>query len=55
MTDAQKVAHLEKILAAIKAEADMANAVIALGRDREGSGRVKVATALHRIANLATK
>ena len=44
---------MRQALATIKAEADIANEVIRLRRDQEGSGRVKVATALHRIAETA--
>ena len=42
-----------KALGQIHAEASMANEVIRLNRDGAGQGRVKVATAMHRIARWA--
>lgn len=45
----------EAVLEEIAREAATANEVIRLGREREGSGRVKVATALHRISELAAR
>jgi hypothetical protein len=42
-----------KIVDAIRKEAATANEVIRLNRDGGGSGRVKVATAMHRIERLA--
>jgi hypothetical protein len=44
------VLEARKMLKSIHDEAVIANDVIRLGRDDEGSGRVKVATAMHRIA-----
>nr|MBA4770794.1 restriction alleviation protein, Lar family [Sphingobium sp.] len=43
----------DKLLSAIKREADRANDVIRLNRHREGQGMITVATALHRIAEWA--
>lgn len=40
-------------LAAILKEATIANDVIRLKRDKSGQGRIKVATAMHRIAAIA--
>lgn len=45
----------DRALAYIAEEARLANAVIALGRDKEGQGYVKVATAMHRIAARASE
>jgi hypothetical protein len=42
-----------QLLEEIRAEARTANDVIALGRDGKGNGRVKVATAMHRIVRFA--
>lgn len=42
--------ELAKALRHIKHEADTANEVIRLGRSGSGQGRIRVATALHRIA-----
>lgn len=46
-------AELIKVLEIISAEARVANDVIALKRDADGQGRIKVATAMHRIAKLS--
>jgi|GEM_PF-1810646 len=46
---------VQRLLQKIADEADMANYVIALNRDGGGQGRVKVATAMHRIAVDAKK
>ncbi len=45
--------RLRKVLASIAQEARTANSVIAMKRDGSGSGRVKVATAMHRIERMA--
>lgn len=45
--------QLRKALGRIAQEARTANHVIALNRDGQGSGRVKVATAMHRIEKIA--
>lgn len=47
-----EVERLRKALAAIAREVEVANDVIRLERDLSGSGRVKVATAIHRIREL---
>lgn len=44
---------LRRTLNAVYREAAMANEVIRLNRDGQGQGRIKVATAMHRIAHLA--
>jgi hypothetical protein len=46
---------LRQLVEAIHDEAATANTVISLGRDDEGSGRVRVATAMHRIAHFAER
>lgn len=43
------IAELRKIITAVRAEAAKSNKVIALNRDGCGQGRIKVATAMHRI------
>lgn len=43
-------AELLKALGAIRKEAETANIAISLHRDGSGQGRIKVATAMHRIA-----
>lgn len=43
------------LVEAIAHEAKVANDVIALKRDADGQGRIKVATAMHRIAQLAER
>lgn len=46
--------RLRKALERVAAEAKTANDVIRMNRDGGGNGRVKVATAMHRIAHGAT-
>jgi len=49
----KEVKRLRKAVAMIDDEARRANEVISLNRDGGGQGRVKVATAMHRIASWA--
>ncbi len=44
--------RLLAVIEAIQREAKLANDVIRLKRDEDGQGRIKVATAMHRIAHL---
>jgi len=46
---------IEQLLRSILKEAELANNVIALNRDGGGQGRIKVATAMHRIADRARR
>lgn len=48
-------AKIVQLLEEIAAQARMANGVIALKRDAEGAGRVKVAVAMHHIERLANE
>lgn len=47
------LASFERVMRSIEKEAVLANEVIRLNRDGQGQGRVKVATAMHRIAQTA--
>lgn len=49
----ERLAKLERALTEINREATVANDVIRLNRDGDGQGRIRVATAMHRIAALA--
>lgn len=51
----ERYREAEKLLAAIKAEADRGNEVIRLNRHRDGQGMITVATAMHRIAAWSAK
>lgn len=53
MADVKTETELLAILKRIADEAEFANNVIAHNRDGAGSGRIKVATAMHRIERLA--